>query len=300
VDELLRNLDPDARLAVEVALGTAGAFGDVECGTAYLLFGAVATARGEIAQLAELFALDTIRVERAVLVVRDRFLLSGATYDGDPGLSARAQRALATARRDGKGPTGVFEVLHGALEDPASGANAVLRQLGIRPEEFARLVGYGTWHLSKEEADALLDALDRRAEERASWWGPADEEQGLELLTGPVEVAGSRSANAAITSMEAFPEGVRFRLVVSSREEWLLSPRLHPEEILVPGQPARFDSGPDLLKLSVQMADGRAATNTVQDDRYRTDRPHGARLMALGHRSEVFRANDRRLPSQRV
>ena len=39
-------LDAGARMALDVALGTAGAMGDERCGTEYLLFGAVATASG--------------------------------------------------------------------------------------------------------------------------------------------------------------------------------------------------------------------------------------------------------------
>jgi hypothetical protein len=294
VDEGFEGLDADARLAVEVALGTAAAFGDVECGTAYLLFGVVATGSGEIAQLAELFALDTIRIERAVLTVRERFLLSGADYDGDPGLSARALAALRTPRRDGDGPTGVFEVLHGALDDPASGANAVLRQLGIRPEEFSRLVGYGTWHLSREEADALLDALDRRVDDHRAWWGPAAHELPETLVHESIEVARSRSAVASIVSVDGFRDGVRFRIVVESLQDWLLAPRLAPEEILVPGGSPRTTAGPELFKVAVQLADGRLCSNEVLEERFRQDRPVGARLVPLEHRSETFRRNDRR------
>lgn len=299
MDELLQGLDDDARLVVEVALGTAGAFGDVECGTAYLLFGAVATAKGEVAQLAELFALDNIRVERAILAVRERYL-SGATYDGDPQLSRRAVQALRTPRRDGSGPTGVFELLHGAISDPASGANAVLRQLGIRPDEFGRLVGYGTWHLSRQEADALLDALDRRAGRHLEWWGPADDETGVQLLLEPLELARSRSAVARIASVEAFDEGIRFRLEVEALTTWLLPPRMQPEEVLVPGHGPRFTSGPEMLRLKVQLGDGRRTTNEVVEDRFVLQRPTGSRLVPLGHRTEVLRRNDRRQFEARV
>ena len=98
MDDAFDQLDEHARLVVEVALGTAGAFGDVECGTAYLLYGAVATARGEVAELIELFALTPLRVERAITAVRTDSFGNGAQYDGDPMLSRAARRALETSR----------------------------------------------------------------------------------------------------------------------------------------------------------------------------------------------------------
>ena len=55
-------LDAAARIALEVALGTAAAMGDERCGTEYVLFGVVATASGDMAEQCELFALDTRRI----------------------------------------------------------------------------------------------------------------------------------------------------------------------------------------------------------------------------------------------
>ena len=83
-------LDAGARMALDVALGTAGAMGDERFGTEYLLFGAVATASGDMAELCELFALDTARLERAIVAIRGhRFEPLDAGHI-DPPVSPRA------------------------------------------------------------------------------------------------------------------------------------------------------------------------------------------------------------------
>ncbi|HEX7096747.1 MAG TPA: Clp protease N-terminal domain-containing protein, partial [Acidimicrobiales bacterium] len=160
MDDVFADLDDAARLALDVALGTAAALGDHLCGTEYILLGIFATARGEMAEVGELFVLDELRIERAIHKIREGHF--SGEYDGDPPLSPRARAAARTRRHDGSGPTGVFELLAGILADDRSGACEVLRELGVRPEEVRRLAAYGTRHLTKEEAAALLELLDRR------------------------------------------------------------------------------------------------------------------------------------------
>ena len=173
MDEPYDDLDDAARRALEVALAAAAAIGDQQCGTEYLLYGLFAGARGDMAEIAELFVLDALRVERAIQKVREPFTYTSNDYDGDPQLTPRALASLHTRRHDGSGPTGVFEILFGVLHDPRSGACAVLRELGVRPEEVHRLAAYGRRHLSKDEAAVLLEALDRRDLNRhRPWWGP--------------------------------------------------------------------------------------------------------------------------------
>ena len=48
--------------------------------------------------------------------------------------------AVRAARRDGTGRVGVEHILAGALGDPAGGANAVLRALGVPPETASAVV----------------------------------------------------------------------------------------------------------------------------------------------------------------
>ena len=73
VDELFVDLDDSARIALDVALGTAAALGDRQCGTEYLLLGIFATAKGEMAEVGELFVLDELRIERAIQKLRPEY-----------------------------------------------------------------------------------------------------------------------------------------------------------------------------------------------------------------------------------
>ncbi|MGI9600383.1 MAG: Clp protease N-terminal domain-containing protein, partial [Acidimicrobiales bacterium] len=166
------DLDEQAQRALAVALDMSGAIGDDQCGTEYLLYGAMSTARGDVAELAGLFALDPLRLERGIHTLRQHRFSLEHDGPGAPPLTARAQRALLTPRIDGSGPTGVFELLHGLCDDESSGACQVLRELGVRPAELRRLISYGTRHLEPEQLDELLDALDRRETEHRPWWGP--------------------------------------------------------------------------------------------------------------------------------
>ena len=87
-------LEPDARLALDVALGLAGTSGDEHCGTEHVLFGIVATAVDGVAELTELFALDHLRVgharDAAVRADVGGDALEGHDGDGAGGLGLRA------------------------------------------------------------------------------------------------------------------------------------------------------------------------------------------------------------------
>ena len=155
------SLDDPAHLALDVAQHAAMANGDSMCGTEYLLYGIVATARGDIVDLIDLFALNTLRVDRAIeRLVAKRGI--DPMNRGRPSLTRRAEQALQTERLDGLGPAGIFEVFHGLLTDDASGACAVLRDLGVQPAEARRLVSYGIRHLSDDEVCLLYTSPSPR------------------------------------------------------------------------------------------------------------------------------------------
>jgi hypothetical protein len=190
----LSQLDDDARAAVDRALHAAAALGDRECGTAYALYGLFAKPLGDLAEVGELFVLDGMRIERAIQKQREPF--QGGDYDGDPPLSERVRLACTTKPYSGQGTTGVFELLFGILADDDASACAVLRELGVRPAEVRRLAAYGTRHLSRDEAAALLEALDRRGRERAhGWWGPAEDELLVSVPIGATPQAHDDQAN---------------------------------------------------------------------------------------------------------
>ena len=299
MEELIEGLDPRARLALDVAIGTASASGARVCGTEHLLFGLVATADREFNELADLFALNTLRIERGIreLTVEESppVVASSAT----PRLSTRADQALRTPRADDKGPTGAFEVLHGILVDDGSGACRVLHSLGVRPDEVRRLAGYGMRHLSADQIESVISSLDRRGRSlHRPWWGPAADETLVTKAptpSGPVEVARSRSTIVTLRTVAAGREGFGFTLCLESIRTWMLDPVLQPGELLVPGQGSQTLLGPDLVRLELTSADGAVVDNRVPVARWQKDRPFGGVLVMLGLRTEITRLNDRRL-----
>ncbi|MGI9606495.1 MAG: Clp protease N-terminal domain-containing protein [Acidimicrobiales bacterium] len=295
------SLDDHARLALDVARHAALANGDSYCGTEYLLYGVIATARGEISELVELFALNTLRVDRAIERIMERRQLEGRLAPGEPTLSERAVRALHTPRLDGQGPTGVFELLHGLLSDAESGACSVARDLGVQPSEALRLVAYGMRHLSRDEIDDLLDKLDRRDQPHRPWWGP-DPETPLvpyrRATDAPLTLATSDSAVVELTGVGTDGVGVGFTMTVRSKRSWVLPPVFVPEEALVPGVGSSFSSGPDFFLLQFVLADGTVLDNRSAGNRYVADIPEGARLVPLGQREQRTVLNDRRRHDQ--
>ena len=296
------SLDDPARLAFEVARHAALANGDSRCGTEYLLYGLVATAREEMAELIELFALNTLRVDRAIerlLEQRPETLMSFA----DPKLTDRARAALMTARLDGNGPTGPFELLHGLLEDDGSGACAVLRDLGVVPDDARRLVAYGIRHLSQDEIDHLLTSLDRRTSSHCAWWGP-DPAAGVRTVQipglVPLPIASSDSARIDITAFGADNFGFGLTVSIRSLRPWVLPPVFAQEEALLPGQGASYHDGPDFMLLQLILPDGTVVDNRAVFDRFEMQPPPDPRLLLLGRRDEVVFLNDRRKHEQRV
>lgn len=295
-------LDDHARLALDVAKHAALANGDSLCGTEYLLYGLVATARGELTELIELFALNTLRIDRAIerlVEKRPTTLVSFA----DPKLTDRAIAALRTERIDGNGPTGTFELLHGLLVDDGSGACAVLRDLGVQPDEARRLVSYGIRHLSQDEIDDLLTTLDRRTTSHYAWWGP-DPAGRIDALRAPgvlpLHVATSDTARVELTAFGSDTFGFGFTLSLRSLRSWVLPPVFAPEEALIPGQGAQYNDGPDFFLIQVTMPDGTVIDNRAVFDRFNANQPSSARLISLGQRYETVKINDRRQPEQHL
>lgn len=296
------SLDDHAALALQVARHAALANGDERCGTEYLLYGIVATARGEVAELVELFALSTLRLDRAIEQMMDErsVIPSPAT---EPVLTERSDEALRTPRIDHGGPTGVFELFHGLLIDEQSGACQVLRQLGVQPHEARRLVSYGLRHLSREQIDDLLTTLDRRGGGHRAWWGPDPSRQLQAVRTPgvvPLAVAKSESAQIEITAFGSDDFGFGFTMTVRSLRDWVLPPVFTPEEALVPGLGATYKPGPDFMLVSLTMPDGSTLDNKKVLNRYDLSQPGDPRLICLGQRDELIRLNDRRLSSQHI
>ena len=295
-------LDDPANLALDVAQHAAMANGDSMCGTEYLLYGIVATARGDIVDLIDLFALNTLRVDRAI-----ERLVSKRGIDpmnrGRPALTRRAEEALQTRRLDGVGPAGVFEVFHGLLADDASGACSVLRDLGVQPAEARRLVSYGIRHLTDAEVDELLHSLDRRNPGHQGWWGPDNEGPIHSVGTvaeEAISVASSNSAEVELVAMATDGQGLGFTLVTRSKRSWVLPPVFVPEEALIPGHGARYNNGPDFFIVQVSLGDGATVDNRRVIDRYQSGQPNEPRLLRIGQRDEHIALNDRRQPDQHV
>ncbi len=296
------SLDDHAALALQVARHAALANGDERCGTEYLLYGIVATARAEISELVDLFALNTLRIDRAIeQMMEARGVVPSPAVE--PFLTNRAIEALQTPRIDGNGPTGLFELLHGMLVDGDSGACQVLRQLGVQPFEARRLVSYGLRHLDREQIDDLLTTLDRRGGGHRAWWGP-DPARRLEAVRTPglvpLEIASSDSAHLELTAFGSDEFGFGFTMTVRSLRDWVLPPVFAPEEDLVPGRGAQYKPGPDFLLLSVTMPEGTVIDNRKVINRFELSQPSESRLIRLGQRDEQISLNDRRLSRQHV
>lgn len=292
-------LDDHAQLALEVARHAALANGDGRCGTEYLLYGLVATARGDLVELIELFALNTLRVDRAIERKLEARPAPDPLASRTPELTSRAVAALSTPRIDGHGPTGSFELLHGLLVDDASGACDVLRDLGVNPAEARRLVSYGIRHLSREEIDDLLATLDRRTGGHRAWWGP-DPATRVSSIRTPLHVGSSDSARIDLTALGSDGFGFGFTMTVRSLRTWVLPPKFVPEESLIPGQGAMYNDGPDFLLIQIELPDGTMLDNRSITERFTMHQPAGPRLSRLGQRDEHISLNDRRQHDQHV
>jgi hypothetical protein len=285
------NLDEATQLALDVAQHAALANGDGHCGTEYLLYGLIATARGDLVELADLFALNVLRVDRAVERILEDRERDGTTVSGPPVLSTRAREALAPPR------------LAGLLDDH-SGACRVVRDLGVNPDEIRRLVGYGIRHLSKQEVDELIATLDRRQVTHQAWWGPNPSSRLRSLprsgTNGASNIAQSDSAVVELTEVQTDGQGFGFGLSVTSLRDWVLPPTFEPTESLVPGEGARYSDGPDFFLVQVILPDGTTMDNRRIDSRFTQLPPVTPRMIQLGHRDERIATNDRRIPDQHV
>ncbi|NNE74736.1 MAG: hypothetical protein HKN26_13805, partial [Acidimicrobiales bacterium] len=295
MDEQL-DLDEAAQRAMAVALEASAAIGDDECGTEYLLLGIMTRPEGDLAELAEMFALDPMRIERAIHAIRSHRFSLAHDGPGYPPLTPRARRALVTRRPDNSGPTGAFELLHGMMIDDASGACQVLRELGVRPSEFRRLVSYGTRHLSQPELDELLTSLDRRHGQHEPWWGPAPQDAVETMSFGDnagVEIARSASSVAHVKSLAVSKDGFGITITLQSLRPWLLPPELIPADVLVPGQPLPAPR-PEACIIELEFADGTVVDNTVHVPRWDHHRPEQPVLLPVGYRHVKVNLNDRR------
>lgn len=295
-------LDAGARMALDVALGTAGAMGDERCGTEYLLFGAVATASGDLAELCDLFALDTARLERAIVALRGHHFEPSADGDVDPPLSPRAELALHGRSLSGGERRSAFDLLLGCLNDPRSGAATVLRHLGVRLGEIRRLVELGAAQLDKDEVAKLIAALDRRQVVHYGWWGPEVDASVARIgaTTTPRLVARSRTAEITLDTVVAGPDGFGLTLTVTSLGPWVLPPTWETIEYLSPGVGAEHRLVPEVITVDLRFADGSRVSNRAGNPRWRADLPGPGALVRLGTKKVIEDRNDRRRPVRHV
>ncbi len=297
-------LEPDARLALDVALGTAGASGDEQCGTEHLLFGVVATASGEVAELGELFALDTMRVERGLRALRVHHCHPDNITDDDPPLSPRAQLALDSSPLSGTAGLTAFDLLVAVMNDPRSGAATVLRSLGVRLGDIRRLARLGAAKLDHEEVAGLIAALDRRTEAHLPWWGPDGEDGSLARVPlGPNArrlLARSDTAVATLDGVVAGPNGFGLTVTITSCDDWVLPPQWEPTEELIPGVGAVHRTSPDVVTIDLRDGAEIVISNREPRARWRADEPDPGSMIRLGTRSVVDDRNDRRTPARRA
>lgn len=294
-------LDAGARLSLDVALGTAAAMGDERCGTEHLLFGVIATSRGEMAELAQVFALDTLRLERSILTFRSHRCSAPDEVAEDPPLSSRVRTSLEGPSLSRHQRRSSFDLLVAMIADSRSGAATVLRQLGVRISEIRRLAELGAARLGRAEVKDLIAALNRRDDRHESWWGPAVDAPvtRIPLPHGrPVEISRNRTTVASLDGLVAGPDGFGITLSFTSRRAWVLPPVWEAREELVPGVGASHRLEPDVVLVQVNYPDGSSVSNRRPVSRWSTVRPPAA-LVRLGDRSSVQTRNDRRIPERR-
>lgn len=295
-------LDAGARMALDVALGTAGAMGDERCGTEYLLFGAVATATGDMAELCELFALDTARLERALVALRGHHFEPDPDGQVDPPYSPRAELALHGRPLSGADHRSTFDLLLGCLNDPRSGAATVLRHLGVRLGEIRRLVELGAARLDQDEVAGLIAALDRRDVTHYGWWGPRADASVARIAATPTPrmIARSQTAEVTLETVVAGPDGFGLTLTVTSLGPWVLPPTWESIEHLSPGIGAEHRLLPEVITVDLRYADGTHVSNRTGNPRWRADVPTPGALVRLGTRKVSEDRNDRRRPVRHV
>lgn len=294
-------LDAGARMSLDVAIGTAAAMGDERCGTEHLLFGVIATSRGDMAQLAQVFALDPLRIERSIHNLRGHHCTDANRDAGDPQLSDRARAALEGPALSGFERRSSFDLLVGMLSDSRSGAATVLRHLGVRMSEIRRLAELGAARLGRSEVRDLMAALDRRDGHQEPWWGPVVDAPvtRIPLPNGrPVEISRSHSTIATLDGLVTGPEGFGFTLSFTSRRSWVLPPVWEAREELVPGVGSSHRLEPDVVLVQVHFPDGSSISNRQPTSRWSPERPRAA-LVRLGQRSLMEQRNDRRIPERR-
>ena len=294
-------MDAGARMSLDVALGTAAAMGDERCGTEHLLFGVVATARGDMQQLADVFALDTLRLERAIRILRSDHCGEPVQPPSDPPLSERARVALDGPPLDRHQHRSSFDLLVGMLADSKAGAANVLRQLGVRMSDVRRLAELGAARLGRAEVKDLMAALDRRIGPHHPWWGPDVDAPAtrIPLPRGrPVEICRSRSTIATLDGLVVGPDGFGLTVSFTSRRAWVLPPVWEAREELVPGVGNSHRLEPDVVVVQLRYPDGSSISNRQPVLRWAADAPSAA-LIRLGQRTTVETRNDRRIPERR-
>lgn len=296
-------LDAGARKALDVALGTAGAMGDERCGTEYVLFGIVATAADDLREICNLFALDTMRIERAINALRGHRFEPGPDGAPDPPLSPRVEMAVHRPSMSGAVTTSVLDLLLGCLADPRSGAATVLRHLGVRVGEIRKLAELAAARLDRSEVEGLIAALDRREARHHPWWGPdADASVArVGLPDGvPLVIASSKTAEATLDTVVAGPDGFGMTITIASHDSWVLPPSWEPHEVLKPGVGSEHRLVPECVTVDVSYVDGTVISNRGGRGRYRADMPTPGTMVRLGTRRVSEDRNDRRRPARHV
>ena len=127
---------PEAQLAVEYARREASRQGAASVGSVHLLLGILGSGDSETVQALNALGITIDAAREAAQTLETR--------DG-PAAESRAAlgHALRAARREQAEKVGLRHILAGALHDPADGAMAVIRALGVTPEQARGAVHAG-------------------------------------------------------------------------------------------------------------------------------------------------------------